>query len=82
MRPIWRAQGVRCARSPRIDKGFAGFVSLTRESAGVRVVVAAMAIFQVKPWKEWINAAAGIWVATSPRTLGFSNQTVVMWIRS
>jgi hypothetical protein len=45
----------------------------------VIVVVAAMAIFQLKPWKEWTNAAVGVWVAASPWALGFSDLTAMMW---
>jgi hypothetical protein len=42
-------------------------------SGGIIAVIAAAALlYQVQKWEEWTNAIVGIWIASSPWALGFS----------
>lgn len=48
----------------------------------VGVIVAALSVWalaQPRSWAEWINLAVGLWLIISPFTLGFANNTALMW---
>jgi hypothetical protein len=40
---------------------------------------AAMAIKNIKPWEEWTNLIAGVWMILSPWILGYSADAYLMW---
>jgi hypothetical protein len=48
-------------------------------SGGIIAIIAAAALYQVQKWEEWSNVIVGIWVASSPWVLGFSNNPVTTW---
>lgn len=43
------------------------------------LLVAAAAIVRVRPWEEWTNLVAGLWLLASPWSLHFADQAGVMW---
>lgn len=38
-----------------------------------------MAMYELKPWEEWMNLAFGIWLFISPWALGYSHSSVYYW---
>lgn len=47
---------------------------------GVMVAgLAALALFKVMAWEEWVSVALGVWLAVSPWALGFSGLVAAMW---
>ena len=45
----------------------------------VIIVLATMALQSMKPWEEWINVVAGIWMILSPWIFGYSTDRALMW---
>ncbi len=45
----------------------------------VVVVSAALALQEIKPWEEWINLIAGIWLLLSPWLYGYASQSNLLW---
>jgi SPW repeat len=43
------------------------------------VAVASTALTRVRPWEEWTNLLAGLWLIMSPFALHFVDQPAVMW---
>lgn len=41
--------------------------------------VAALALQNIKPWKEWTNLAAGVWLLLSPWMFGYNTQPGLLW---
>jgi SPW repeat len=48
-------------------------------SAALVALVAGIALAQLYPWEEWLNALVGLWVAASPWLLGFAGVATAMW---
>jgi hypothetical protein len=48
-------------------------------SAALVALVAGIALAQLHPWEEWLNALVGLWVAASPWLLGFAGVATAMW---
>jgi hypothetical protein len=42
-------------------------------------VSAAMALNRIKPWEEWTNLIAGLWLFFSPWMFGYANQSGLVW---
>jgi len=42
-------------------------------------VFSVAALIKARPWEEWINLIAGVWVFVSPWVLGYSTATIVLW---
>ena len=42
-------------------------------------VSAALALQNIKPWKEWTNLIAGVWLIISPWTFGHASQPALLW---
>jgi hypothetical protein len=40
---------------------------------------AAMALQNIKPWEEWTNLAAGMWLILSPWMFGYNTQSGLFW---
>lgn len=45
----------------------------------VVVISAALALSDIKPWEEWTNLTAGVWLILSPWILGYANQSGLLW---
>ncbi len=43
------------------------------------VLVAAAGIVRVRPWEEWTNLTAGVWLLLAPFFMHFTNQQSEMW---
>jgi len=42
-------------------------------------VSAAFALQDIKPWEEWTNLLAGLWLIISPWMFGYANQSNLLW---
>jgi hypothetical protein len=45
----------------------------------VIVVSAGMALQNIKPWEEWTNLTAGVWLILSPWMFGYNSQSGLLW---
>ncbi|MEI8028066.1 MAG: SPW repeat protein [Pseudomonadota bacterium] len=42
-------------------------------------VSAAFALQDIKPWEEWTNLVAGVWLILSPVLFGYASQSSLLW---
>ena len=42
-------------------------------------ISAAMALQDIKPWEEWTNLIAGVWLLLSPWLFGYASQSGLLW---
>jgi hypothetical protein len=42
-------------------------------------ISSALAIQNIKPWEEWVNLTAGVWLLISPWIFGYQTQTGLLW---
>jgi hypothetical protein len=42
-------------------------------------LIAATALFRLRPWEEWVNALLGIWLFIAPFLLGFTGVPGAAW---
>jgi hypothetical protein len=38
-----------------------------------------LALQDIKPWKEWTNLFAGVWLVFSPWIFGYASETGLLW---
>ena len=60
--------------------GTSAFVAGNHFVVGVAVVVISWAaIATLQDWEEWVDVALGVWLASSPWVLGYTNATALTW---
>jgi hypothetical protein len=47
--------------------------------AAIVAASASLALQELRPWEEWVNTVAGVWLLASPWVLGYTEDRGLVW---